>query len=84
MADAQLPGDTLGANYFVCTLGQAAILNADKPHSFRTINDFIDLQAQQRPLGPAVGFPIPPKKKGKEEEKEKEKEKEWDYAIYSE
>ena len=81
MTDAQLPRDVLDAtNYFVCTLGQAAVLNAEKPQSFKTINDFIDLQAQQRPLDPAVGFPIPPKDK----EKEKEKEKEWDYAIYSE
>lgn len=67
--------EAVGANYFVCTLGQAATLNSGKPHSFTTVNDFIDLQARQHPSRPGVGFPIPPK--------DNEKDKEWGYAVYS-
>lgn len=49
------------ANYFVCTLGQAALINAKHPHQFSNINDFLDCQAHATPDAPAVGFPIPSK-----------------------
>jgi acyl-coenzyme A synthetase/AMP-(fatty) acid ligase len=45
-------------NYFACTLGQAATLSSrSKP--YRTINEFLELQARQHAYLPAVGFPIP-------------------------
>lgn len=47
-------------NYFVSTLGQAARINAQSPHVFKTVDDFIDFQARTIPQAPAVGFPIPP------------------------
>lgn len=75
VTDEQLPGEVVHANYFVCTLGQAAAFNAEKPHSFKTVNDFIDHQTQQNPSRPAVGFPLPPK--------DKELDKEWSYTVYS-
>ena len=46
-------------NYFVCTLGQAAELNAKRPHTFETINQFLDTQDATIPVAPAVGFPLP-------------------------
>ncbi len=46
-------------NYFVCTLGQAASINAQRPHQFSNINEFLDKQAQAIPDAPAVGFPLP-------------------------
>ena len=73
--DAQLPAETVDVNYFVCTLGQAAAFNTEKPHAFKTINEFIDHQARQFPHYPAVGFPSPLKGK--------EKDKEWNHAVYS-
>lgn len=45
-------------NYFVCTLGQAALLNTS-PKSYRNISEFLNWQAHHHPLLPAVGFPIP-------------------------
>lgn len=75
MANAQLPGEPIDLNYFVCTLGQAAALIADKPHSFRTVNEFIDHQAREHPTSPAVGFPIPPKDRGTD--------REWNYKVYT-
>lgn len=65
----------MDANYFVCTLDRAATLNAEKPHSFKTVNEFIDHQTRQQPTHPAVGFPTPPKHKGSDDE--------WGYAVYS-
>lgn len=50
-------------NYFVCTLGNAAKINAQNPHVFKTVNDFVDFQARVIPQVPAVGFPIPPDSK---------------------
>ncbi|KAI9784017.1 MAG: putative secondary metabolism biosynthetic enzyme [Peltula sp. TS41687] len=47
-------------NYFICTIGQAGLINAQSPHKFSTINKFIDEQALSVPDLPAVGFPIPP------------------------
>ena len=44
-------------NYFTCTLGQAAAWNEEHPHSFQTVNDLIDEQAERFPNHPAVGFP---------------------------
>lgn len=76
MSDAQLPEKRLHlVNYFVCTLGQAATLNAEKPHSFKNINDFIDLQARQKSTCPALGFPVPPK--------DKETDSQWSFRVYS-
>ena len=77
MIDAPTPTQVVDVNYFVCTLGQAAVFNAEKPHAFRTVNELIDLQAQRHPSRPAVGFPIPPKDKNKDQDQE------WEHAIYS-
>ncbi|KAL8655714.1 MAG: hypothetical protein Q9226_002937, partial [Calogaya cf. arnoldii] len=60
-------------NYFVCTLGQAAGINAKSPHGFETITDFLDHQAQIVPKAPAVGFPLP----------SGNKDKEWDSVVYN-
>ncbi|TKA76412.1 hypothetical protein B0A49_05399, partial [Cryomyces minteri] len=57
----------MNVNYFVCTLGQAAVLKAEHGHrTFANINDFIDYQAEQVPDQPAVGFPKPPSKDASE------------------
>jgi len=57
----------LETNYFVCTLGQAASINAQRPHHFSNINEFLDRQAQAIPDAPAVGFPIPSRRDGNSE-----------------
>lgn len=75
MTDAQRPGTLVDVNYFVCTLGQAAALNAEKPHSYKTVNDLIDLQARQNPIRPAVGFPKPPRIK--------DTDTKWNYTVHS-
>ena len=75
MTDAQSSAANADVNYFVCTLGQAAALNADKPHPFKTVNEFIDYQAREYPSHPAIGFPIPPK--------DRETDKKWGYGVYS-
>lgn len=62
-------------NYFVCTLGQAASFNHRSPHSFRTVNGFLDAQAQAIPHSPAVGFPT---LTGHQKD-----EAEWDYLVLS-
>lgn len=62
-------------NYFVCTLGQAASINHRHPHSFRTVNEFLDAQAQVIPHSPAVAFPTVP---GQQKD-----ETEWDYLVLS-
>lgn len=46
-------------NYFVCTLGEAAAHNANDPHRFTTVNDFVDYQSNRIPNLPAVAFPVP-------------------------
>ena len=74
MTDVQVSAANADVNYFVCTLGQAAALNADKPHPFQTVNEFIDHQAREHPSHPAIGFPIPPK--------DKEIDKKWDHRVY--
>lgn len=76
--DAQLRRDAIDVNSFVCTLGQAAAFIAEKAHSFKTINDFIDHQAREHPSRPAVGFPMPSQK-----DKETDKDNDWNYAVYS-
>lgn len=73
--NAQLSGEAEDANYFVCTLDQAAILNTEKPHSFKTVNDFIDHQIRKHPTRPAVGFPVPLK--------DNESDQRWGYTVYS-
>jgi acyl-coenzyme A synthetase/AMP-(fatty) acid ligase len=45
-------------NYFVCTLGQASAISS-KSKSYRTVTEFVDLQAQHHAFLPAVGFPLP-------------------------
>lgn len=75
MLDLQLPQETVDVNYFICTLGQAAAFNAQKPHSFKTVNEFIDHQAQKHPSRPAVAFPIPPN--------DRQTDKKWNYVVYS-
>jgi acyl-coenzyme A synthetase/AMP-(fatty) acid ligase len=42
-------------NYFVCTLGQASALTS-RPKPYRTISEFLDLQAKHHAYMPAVGF----------------------------
>ena len=61
MAEVEIQNtqEDLDLNYFVCTLGEAAAINTNNPHSWRTVNDFIDYQAEKFPKHPAVGFPIP-------------------------
>lgn len=44
-------------NYFTCTLGEAAIWNAQHPHPFTTVNHLIDEQADELRQRPAVNFP---------------------------
>lgn len=51
----------MDTNYFVCTLGQAALLNKTNPHDFETINQFIDARAMKYSEFPAIGFPKPSK-----------------------
>ena len=58
-------GDTYQAagepdlNYFVCTLGQADVINANKFRPWKTINEQLDHQAETCSDRPAVGFPLP-------------------------
>lgn len=73
MADAHQSDQKGMTNYFVCTLGQAAAFNEKNPHPFKTINDFIDHQAQQYPNRPAIGFPVP----------ERNAHDEWGQIIYT-
>ena len=61
-------------NYFVCTLGQAAELNAKNPHDFKTVNDLLALQAHDHPDEPAVGFPLPTTGRN---------DLQWDYEVLS-
>jgi hypothetical protein len=46
-------------NYFICTLGQMAECNSKYPHTFHTVNEFLEAQARLYPEMPAIGFPIP-------------------------
>lgn len=50
--------DGIDTNYFVCTLGQATVINKDQ-NPVDNINDFIDHQGQNKANLPAVGFPLP-------------------------
>ena len=68
------PESDTDIDYFVCTLGQAAAINEETHHTFKTVNDFIDHQAREAPHRPAVGFPVT----------RKDADDEWDHAIYSE
>lgn len=56
-------------NYFVCTLGQASALAANAKQ-YRTISEFLELQARHHAFLPAVGFPIP-----------QPNQKEWNYKV---
>ena len=56
-------------NYFVCTLGQASALSG-RAKPYRTISEFLDLQAQYHAFLPAVGFPIP-----------QQDQQEWKYKV---
>lgn len=49
----------MDANYFTCTLGQAAALGIRQPH--HTANNLVDALAEEHPNLPAVGFPRPGK-----------------------
>ena len=62
-------------NYFVCTLGEAAAINAKNPHPWKTINNFIDYQASKYSANPAVAFPAP--------SGSTHKDSEWGHLIYS-
>ena len=57
-------------NYFVCTLGQASLLNSTKPN--QRIPAFIEEQSQRFPNSPAVGFYLPSRSVNNER---------WDYRI---
>jgi len=61
------------ANYFTCTLGQAAAFRAEHPTSYRTINDLFDERSKEVPDRPAVGFPEAPKNKDS-----------WTFQVFSE
>ncbi len=50
-------------NYFVCTLGQAAVLNVVDPPPRLTLHEHLDEQAARIPDAPAVGFALPPMNK---------------------
>ena len=56
---SQMSHRAVEQNYFTCTLGQAAELNAKCLYSFQTINQFLDAQNTKIPDAPAVGFPLP-------------------------
>lgn len=62
-------------NYFVCTLGEAAVYNAKCPHQFTTVNEFVDHQSTRIPNQPAVVFPIPSQKC--------QEVREWDHELFS-
>lgn len=49
--------ETTTLNYFLCTLGEAAIWNREHPHPFHTVNHLIDEQAKELPQRTAVNFP---------------------------
>ncbi|TVY30049.1 Adenylate-forming reductase [Lachnellula hyalina] len=65
MADSSL-------TYFTCTLGQAAATKNVASSNAKTINDFLESQAQLYPRLPAVGFPVPVPNKG-----------EWSSEVFS-
>lgn len=48
----------MDTNYFVCTLGQASVLNAT-PNPYRTINHLLEHQSSKCGSKLAVGFPLP-------------------------
>lgn len=58
-------------NYFTCTLGQASELGIQQPH--KTVNEFVDALAKDRPHDAAVAFPVP----GKSQDDE------WSSLIFS-
>ncbi|KAK4980938.1 hypothetical protein LTR28_011564 [Elasticomyces elasticus] len=62
----------MAANYFTCTLGQAASLGKIQ-HDFNNITEFVDLQAKRVPKKPAVAFPIPSTGNSKA----------WDKAVFT-
>lgn len=62
-------------NYFVCTLGEAATINAVSPQPFETVNEFLKYQSQRVPNHAAVGIPIPSQLP--------DGPKEWDYTVLS-
>ncbi|KAK4992704.1 hypothetical protein LTR66_006215 [Elasticomyces elasticus] len=62
----------MAANYFTCTLGQAASLGKIQ-HDFNNITEFVDLQAKRVPKKPAVAFPIPSTGNSKA----------WDKAVFA-
>lgn len=72
MADSKSPMKP-ATNYFISTLGEAAECNAQAPHRFKTINQFVDQQSREIPLRPAVAFPVPHTQVGKE----------WGYDIFT-
>lgn len=49
---------SMDTNYFVCTLGQAAVLQED-PKPYRTVNEFLLYQSEQHGDKIAIGFPTP-------------------------
>lgn len=66
-----MPHD-LDTNYFVCTLGQATVIN-EKQSPIDNINEFIDYQGQNSADLPAVGFPLPGE----------EGSAEWTHQVYT-
>ena len=62
-------------NYFVCTLGQADVINANKFRPWKTLNELLDHQAEQHFDRPAVGFALPPDGI--------DKDTEWGFVAYS-
>lgn len=74
MAYSHHSEDYQDLNYFVCTLGEAAIINNGNIQPSKTINDLIDHLARQFPYHPAVAFPIPQENGGDQ----------WGQKLYSE
>ena len=75
MAQNSLSNEEPELNYFVCTLGQAAVVNEQYPRGFKTVNNFLDHQARVIPQNPAVGFPAPSRLT--------DDGTEWQYRIFS-
>ena len=73
--EMQSARQNVNLNYFVCTLGEAAEINTQNPRSWRTVNDFIDHQAEKFPKRPAVGFPI--------SSHATKKDSGWGFVVYS-
>lgn len=58
MAISDKESSTPDLNYFVATLGQAAKINEENPHTYRNVNQFLDEKAKLFGENVAVGWPV--------------------------